>query len=191
MVECLKKLGMFYILLLFVFLARALSTQGEPLIDLFGITITYPGILSGFSVCLKFFLIMITGLVFASTTCLSDIKKAVQWFLRPVPFIPENRVAVMIGLSFGFIPILFNQASQISDARASRCGNEIKNPIKKMVGLAVPLLKKTFLSAEHIAMAMESRAYSDDRSGPVFKVSGNEPAFLIWSIFMAVILIVL
>ncbi len=185
-IETCHALRFFFLLLFFVWTARALSDPGTPLFQWAGISVTREGLFSGLLMTSKFFLIMVTGLIFSSTTAIKDVKASVQWALAPVPLIPENRVAVMIGLSLGFIPMIFKQGGQIADARQARCANQIKNPVKRTIGLALPLIKKTFASADYIALAMASRLYSDDRTPPSFSPSGKEPAFILLTLVVVV-----
>jgi energy-coupling factor transporter transmembrane protein EcfT len=121
---------------------------------------------------------MLTGLIVSLTTKPSSVKGAVQWFLKPVPFIPEKRVGVMISLALKFMPLILKQINEILNARKARCGDLEKNPIKRIRGLVLPLLKKTFLSADNLVFAMESRCYDDDRTDSEFTPSGREPFFL-------------
>jgi energy-coupling factor transporter transmembrane protein EcfT len=189
MTKTVHQLRFFLLLLGMVFLSRALSEPGDTLLGYGDITITREGVFSGFSVALKFLFIMITGLVFSSTTSISDLKNGIQWILRPIPFLPEQRVTVVVGLALNFIPIIFKQAGHISDARRARCGDENRNPIKKTAWLVLPLLKKTFQSADHIALAMASRSYTDDRTCPQFHSSGKEPVFLAGTLAMTLCLL--
>ena len=175
----------FIVLLFFIFAARALIVKGDIIFSFYDLTITEQGLKEGILVALKFFLVMVTGILFASTTKSSCVKNAVQWFLRPIPFIPENRVAVMISLSLSFMPIILNQAKEISDAQKARCADLQKNPVKKIIQLVLPLLKKTFLSADNLVLAMESRCYSDDRTEPEFLPSGREIYFIGASIILS------
>ena len=172
----------YFILLLFlVFTARAFTVEGDIILSFYDISITKQGVGEGFIVAFKFLLVMLTGLLFSSTTQPSLVKAAVQWFLSPVPFVPEKRVAVMISLSLGFMPIIARQAKEISDAQKARCADLQKNPVKKIIRLVLPLLKKTFLSADSLVLAMESRCYNDDRTDPEFSPSGKEIYFLVGS----------
>ncbi len=174
----LKSLKYFLILLCFVFAARALTTQGGTLFSFFNISITKQGLHEGFLVVFKFFLIMLTGLIISLTTKPSSVKGAVQWFFKPVPFIPEKRVGVMISLALKFMPLILKQAKEISNARKARCSDLEKNPLKKIIGIVLPLLKKIFLSADNLILAMESRCYDDNRTDPEFNPSGQESLFL-------------
>jgi energy-coupling factor transporter transmembrane protein EcfT len=183
--ETLNALKYFILFLVFIFATRALIVKGDSIVSFYGLSITQQGLNEGFSVVFKFFLVMVTGIVFSSTTKPSCVKSAVQWFLRPIPFIPEKRVAVMISLSLSFMPVILNQARQISDAQKARCSDLQKNPVRKIIRLVLPLLKKTFLSADNLVLAMESRCYNDDRTDPEFTPSGREIHFLAGSFILA------
>src|SRR5699024_6628369 len=62
-----------------------------------------------------------------------------------------------------FIPTLMQETDKISKAQASRAGDfrtgPIKERIKAIVALLVPLFISAFKRAEELAMAMEARAY--------------------------------
>ncbi len=178
----LNHMKLFLILLFFIFLTKALTTQGNLLFSAYSLTVTGQGVTEGAMTAFKFFLLMLTGLIFSATTRPSSVKAAVQWFLKPIPLVPEKRVAVMISLALCFLPVILKQAKEVSDAQKARCAHLQKNPVKKTMGLALPLLKKTFLSADHLVLAMESRCYCDDRTDPEFTPSGKEKAFLLGSI---------
>ena len=80
----------------------------------------------------------------------------------------------MISLALRFLPLILSQADEVSHAVNARCGNLRKNPIRRMLNLSWPLLRKTFQTAENITMAMEARCYSEDRTDPEFHGSGKE-----------------
>lgn len=129
--QLLISMKFFLLLRGFVFVTRCFSTPGDELISAYGLTISRQGVMTGFLVAFKFLLVMMTGILFSGTTRPSEVKSAVQWFLRPIPFLPEKRMAVMISLSLAFMPIILKQNQKVSDAQAARCGNLEKNPIKK------------------------------------------------------------
>nr|NJM04275.1 energy-coupling factor transporter transmembrane protein EcfT [Desulfobacula sp.] len=174
----LNRMKLFLTLLFFIFLTRALTTPGDLLFQGYGLAVTGQGLMEGAMSALKFLLLMLTGLVFSVTTRPSSVKAAVQWYLKPVPLVPEKRVAVMISLALCFLPVILRQAREISDAQKARCAHLQKNPVKKTMGLVLPLMKKIFLAADRLILAMESRCYSDDRTDPEFQPSGREPLFL-------------
>ncbi|MBI9088780.1 MAG: energy-coupling factor transporter transmembrane protein EcfT [Desulfobacterium sp.] len=173
-----RELKLFFLLVAMVFISRSVTTGGEPIINLWGISATKQGIVAGALLSWKFVLVMLMGIVFTKTTKPSHVKGAVQWFLRPIPFVPETRVAVMISLFLRFMPLILTQASEVSQAQQARCFHLEKNPVKRLLRPTVPLLKKTFQSADQLALAMEARSYSDKRTDPVFIRSGQEPLIL-------------
>lgn len=190
-VPVLKELKLFFLLLLFVFAARTLSTPGTVISNLMGVTVTRQGASAGALIVYRLFLIMLTGIAFAATTRPSDIKGAVQWFLKPIPFIPEKRLAVMISLAISFMPVILKQAHLISMAQAARCGILEKNPVKRIIRTTVPLMKKIFLSADKLIMAMESRCYTDDRTDPDFTSSGREVLIFLSGVLLSAGLFIL
>lgn len=160
-----KELRYFFILLLFVFIARVLSTGGPSLIGNKFITVSQEGLLAGILVCWRLAFIILLGLAFVATTRPSAIKAAVQWFLKPVPFIPEQKVAVMMGLILRFVPVIFDQAQETLEAQRARCVQNRKNPVYRLIKLGFPLLRRTFERADDLVAAMEARGFTENRTG--------------------------
>ena len=179
----------FLILLVFIFISRALTTPGEPLFSVFGLSVSSLGIKEGALISIRFLIIMLMGMIFSHTTNPSSIKSAAEWFLRPIPFIPEKRASLMIGLSIRFLPLIIEQTKQVSDAQKARCADNQKNPVKKIARLILPILRKTFQTADNLALAMESRCFSEDRTDPEFNKSGYEAKSLVVTILLVLILV--
>jgi energy-coupling factor transporter transmembrane protein EcfT len=179
----------FLILLVFIFISRALTTQGEPLFFIFEVPVSSYGIKDGALVSIRFLMIMLLGMVFSHTTKPSSIKSAAEWFLKPIPFIPEKRASLMIGLSIRFLPLIIESSKQVSDAQKARCADNQKNPVKKITRLILPILKKTFQTADNLALAMESRCFSEDRTDPEFNQSGYEVRSLALTLILVLVLI--
>ena len=162
----LKELRYFLILLLFVFIARALTTPGSPLIQFKAVSVTREGVHGGIIVCWRLLIIIMMGLSFVSTTRPSEIKAAVQWFLNPFPFIPAKRIATMMSLIIRFMPVILDQAKETADAQRARGVENRKNPLYRLKKLLIPLMRRTFVSADKLAVAMEARCYSENRTNP-------------------------
>ncbi|MBU2512322.1 energy-coupling factor transporter transmembrane protein EcfT [bacterium] len=166
LVTILFQTRLFYLLLLFVFISRAVYIPGESLITLFQISVSREGVLSASVYCWRLIVVLFTGIIFISTSRSADIKAGIAWFFKPVPLIPEKRVAVMISLMIRFLPIILEQAKEISEAQKARAVERIKNPVKRLVIFTVPLMRKTFEAADRYIIAMEARCYSEDRTDP-------------------------
>ncbi len=164
----------FILLLTLMAATRAVTVPGEPILSVSGIEITRQGLAQGTLVGVRFFLVMVIGMLFAATTRPAALKSAAQWFLAPVPFVPEKRVAIMISLCLRFFPLILSRAGQTADAVNARCGSFRKNPVRRIRFLTLPLLKKTVMSADHLCLAMDARCYTEQRTDPAFESSGQE-----------------
>lgn len=163
-----RELKWFLCLLVVVFGARALSTPGETMLTIKCIRITYQGMYDGGLMCLRLFWTALAGLIFVLTTRISEIRAALVWFFRPVPFLPEKRIATMISLLIRFLPVILNQARLNADIQRARGIENRKNPIYRLSKFTVPLMRRIFLAADRLAIAMDARAYSESRTDPEF-----------------------
>ena len=161
-----RELRFFFVLLVFVFIARVLSTGGGPLIEFKYFSISRQGLYAGFLVCWRLAFIVVLGFTLISTTRPSEIKAAVQWFLKPVPFIPEQKVAIMMGLILRFVPVIFDQAAETGEAQKARCVQNRKNPVYRLIKLGFPLMRRTFERADDLVAAMEARGFTENRTDP-------------------------
>jgi energy-coupling factor transporter transmembrane protein EcfT len=170
----LKEIRYFLILLLLIFVARVLATDGIPLVDLDYITVSTQGIYNGIVVCWRLTLVVMLGLAFISTTSPATIKAAVQWFLKPVPFIPEKKVAVMMGLILRFVPVIFNQAGTTAAALKARAVENRKNPVYRLTKFGFPLMRRIFERADDLVTALEARAFTEHRTDPELAASKRD-----------------
>ena len=170
----LKEIRYFLILLVLVFAARVLSTGGIPVIDLKFMTVSIQGIHNGILVCWRLVLVVILGFAFISTTPPSAIKAAVQWFLKPVPLVPEKKVAVMMGLILRFVPVILNQAGETAVALKSRAIENRKNPLYRLTRFGLPLMRRMFERADDLVVAMEARCFTENRTDPELAASKGD-----------------
>ena len=161
-----REFRFFLIFLVLILAARMLSTPGTAIIEFKSIAITRPGLISGVLICWRLVIIAFVGFLFVFTTPSSEIKAAVEWFLKPVAFIPGKRIATMMGLIARFIPVILNQAKETAEAQRARCVENRRNPLYRIVRLGVPLIRRTFEQADRLIVAMEARCYSENRTDP-------------------------
>jgi energy-coupling factor transporter transmembrane protein EcfT len=180
-----------FLLLAFVFIARALSTPGSSVIEFKAISVTREGIYDGALVCWRLLIVIFVGLMFVSTTRPSEIKAATEWFLTPVPFIPAKRVATMMSLVMRFIPVIFNQVRETADAQRARGVENRKNPVYRLKKLVIPIMRRTFETAEKLAIAMEARCYSENRTGTGLSSSKEDWIALFAVICLCIFIIVI
>jgi energy-coupling factor transporter transmembrane protein EcfT len=165
-----RELRYFFIFLCLIFVTRTLSTPGEKLfqIEVFSVMVlvTKQGLLSGVLVCFRLFLVVLLGYFFIWSTLPSQVRVAVAWFLKPVPLIPEKKVATMLSLLMRFLPLILQEAKETADAQRARFVENRKNPAYRFIKLAVPILRRIFLRADDLVLAMEARGYSENRTLP-------------------------
>lgn len=162
----LKELRYFFVLLAFVFIARLLATGGDQLIAFKFFSISRQGLYDGVLVCGRLVVIVLLGFTLIATTRPAEIKAAVQWYLKPVPFIPEQKVAMMMGLTLRFVPLIFDQAAETAEAQKARCVQNRRNPAYRLIKLGFPLLRRTFERADDLVAAIEARGYTENRTNP-------------------------
>lgn len=154
------------LLLIAVFVARAATTPGTTVFSMYFLNLTQEGLYNGGLIAWRILLIVLLGIVFVSSTRTSQTRGAIEWIFRPIPFVPEKRVATMIGLMLRFIPVILHQAKETAVALKSRGIENRKNPVYRLKTLALPLFRNILLTGEDLSDAMRARCYSENRTAP-------------------------
>ena len=169
-----REFRFFLIFLVLILVARMLTTPGAALIEIKSIAISRSGLMSGVLICWRLVIIAFLGFLFVFTTPSSEIKAAVQWFLKPATFIPGKRIATMMGLIARFVPVILNQVKETTEAQRARCVENRRNPFYRIVRLGLPLIRRTFEQADRLIVAMEARCYSENRTDPVLATTRTD-----------------
>ena len=180
----LRQMKFFFVLLLLVMAARMISTPGDPLIEIKLISITRQGALSGLLICWRLSIILLLGVAFVFCTRPFEIKAAVEWILKPFAFIPAKRIATMMGLTTRFVPVILNQANETAEAQRARCVENRKNPVYRLIRIGFPLIRRTFERADRLAVAMEARCFTEDRTDPFLRAARIDWMALLVMIFI-------
>lgn len=167
----LKEMRFIVFLFLLILGARMVTTPGDPLIEIKSFSVTRQGLMAGGLICWRLIIIVWLGFAFVFTTRSSEIKAAVEWFLKPFAFIPGKRIATMMSLITRFFPVILNQARETAEAQRARCLENRKNPLNRLMRLGIPLIRRTFEQADKLAVAMEARCYSENRTDPVLSAT--------------------
>ncbi len=163
-----RELRYFFLFLIAILLLRACTTPGTELITCKFVSLSREGLYDGLIVCWRLVLIVLVGLVLVATTKPSEIKAAFEWYMKPFPFLPRKRIAVMLSLTMRFMPVILNQAKETADAQKARCISNRKNPVYRLKKFAAPVILRSFETADRLATAMEARCYSENRTDPEF-----------------------
>ncbi|MCY9397801.1 energy-coupling factor transporter transmembrane component T family protein, partial [Bacillus inaquosorum] len=77
--------------------------------------------------------------------------------------LPVHELALMMSISLRFIPTLMEETDKIMKAQMARgvdfTSGPVKDRVKAIVPLLVPLFVSAFKRAEELAVAMEARGY--------------------------------
>ncbi len=153
-------------LIAFTFLMHLFFTrEGVLLVDWKIIKIYEEGIRQGFFISIRFFVLVLVTSILTLTTSPISITDGMEDLLHPFKRfkLPVHELALMMSISLRFIPTLMDETGKILKAQLAR-GSDIstgsmKERIRAVVPLLVPLFVSAFKRAEDLAVAMEVRGY--------------------------------
>jgi len=176
------------IFLFILFLFQAFFTPGSRLPAFPWLPVSLEGIYLGSFTCWRLGLILGYAVLFTSVTRPRQLQDAIVWLLKPVPFIPERRIGLMVSLTLRFFSIILDQAEEVRLAHKARLGDQNKNPFRKAKFLALPLLRRSFSRAEDVTLALAARGYRDDLPVqlPKLPISHLIPLFFLLGFFVVI-----
>ena len=157
-----RELKTWLIFLFILFLFQAFFSQGSRLSALPWLPLSKEGILLGGFTCWRLGLILGYAVLFTAITRPRDIQDTLIWLLKPIPFLPERRIGLMVSLTLRFFTTILDQFEEVRLAHKVRLGDQIRNPFRRAKFLALPLLRRSFSRAEDVTLALAARGYRDD-----------------------------
>ena len=153
-------------IIIFTFLLHIFMTrEGEVIADIGFLKIYEGGVIQGIYISLRFlFLILLTTLLTLTTTPI-EVTDGMETLLHPLKKVrfPVHELALMMSISLRFIPTLMDETDKILKAQTARgvdfSSGPLKNRLKAVVPLLIPLFISAFKRAEELATAMEARGY--------------------------------
>lgn len=154
------------ILVVFTFFLQLFFNKEGDLLYSFGfINIYEEGLRQAIFISLRFvLLVFITSLLTLTTTpiTLTDGLESILNPLNKIKF-PVHELSLMMSISLRFIPTLMDETDKIMKAQMARgvdfSSGPIKERIKSIIPLLIPLFVSSFKRAEELATAMEARGY--------------------------------
>lgn len=153
-------------LIVFTFLLHLFLTKdGELLFQWGWFTVYEGGVRMGIFISLRFFLLILMTSLLTLTTTPIEITDGLEVLLGPLKKLrfPVHELALMMSISLRFIPTLMQETDKIMKAQTARgvdfSSGPIKERIKSIIPLLVPLFISSFKRAEELAVAMEARGY--------------------------------
>ncbi len=153
-------------LMVFTFLIHILFTrEGAVLVDWGFLKIYEEGLKQGVFISIRFLVLVFMTSVLTLTTSPISITDGVETLLNPFKKVklPVHELALMMSISLRFIPTLMDETDKIMKAQMARgsdlSAGSLKDRLKAVVPLLVPLFVSAFKRAEDLATAMEVRGY--------------------------------
>ncbi|MCK8600305.1 energy-coupling factor transporter transmembrane component T family protein [Desulfoferrobacter suflitae] len=113
-------------------------------------------------VCWRLALMLAYAILFTLVTKPREMQDAITWFLRPLPFLPARRIAMMVSLTVKFLPLLLDQFAEVQLAVKSRMGNRSGRSLRHIKTLCLPLFRRSFIRCDELALALAARGYRED-----------------------------
>ncbi len=162
----LRNLRPFAWLVLLTFLAQAFFASGRivAVVPVLGLRITQEGLQLGALYAARLALLIVFAALLTLTTAPMELADGLEKLLRPLRWfrIPTHDLVMMMSLSLRFVPTLVGEAERIRNAqlsRGARLSGSIRERVRAIVPLVVPLFLSAFRRADELAMAMDARCY--------------------------------
>ncbi|PUB13478.1 energy-coupling factor transporter transmembrane protein EcfT [Paenisporosarcina sp. OV554] len=153
-------------LLVFTFLMHIFFTrEGDLLFKWQFIEVYEEGLKQGIFISVRFLVLVFITSILTLTTSPISITDGLEILLNPFKRfkLPVHELALMMSISLRFIPTLMDETDKIMKAQMARGSDistgSIKERIKAVVPLLIPLFVSAFKRAEDLAVAMEVRGY--------------------------------
>ncbi len=145
-----------------------LLRSGEILFHIFSIPVYSGALIQSALIFIRILLIITLTTILTSSTKPLALTLAIESLLNPLKKIgfPSHELAMMISIALRFIPDLLDETKRIMKAQASRGVDfnegKLKDKIRAIISLIIPLFISAFQRAEDLANAMESRNYNPE-----------------------------
>lgn len=163
-----KQLKALWVMLIFLLMINILIPNTQDITDYFlvlGFRIYYAALLQTFYIVFRLVLMIALTLILTASTRPLDLTYAIEWYLNPLKVIhfPSHEVAMTMSIALRFIPTLLDETNRIMKAQASRgvdfIHGKLKEKLRAIISLIVPLFISAFQRSEELANAMEARGY--------------------------------
>lgn len=165
-----------WIIIFTMFFHVFLTKEGNLLFQFGFIEVYEEGIIQAIFISMRFlFLITITTILTLTTTPI-EVTDGMETLFGPFKKIgvPVHELALMMSISLRFIPTLMQETDKIMKAQSARGVDFTTGPLKERVKALVPLLVPLFISAfkraEELATAMEARGYRGGEGRTKFRL---------------------
>ena len=161
-----KGLKAIFILLLITVIFNLFLTPGEAVWSFWKFKISYEGIIFASFMACRLVLLIIGASIMTLTTTPNSLTDGIESLLSPLKVIkvPSHEIAMMMSIALRFIPILLEETDKIMKAQMARGADfengKLREKVKALIPILIPLFISAFKRAEDLACAMEARCYN-------------------------------
>ncbi|AIE58674.1 energy-coupling factor transporter transmembrane component T family protein [Bacillus methanolicus] len=173
------------------------TKEGQLLFELGPLKIYEEGLRKGIFISLRFFLLILVTSLLTLTTTPIEITDGLETLLKPLNKVkfPVHELALMMSISLRFIPTLMQETDKIMKAQTARgvefTSGPVKERIKAIIPLLIPLFVSSFKRAEELATAMEARGYRGAEGRTKYRQLHWKPADTAMLVLLGIIAILL
>ena len=185
-------------LLIFSVGLNILFIPGEPLVKLGFVEITKEGIIFAVFIAIRLIYLILGSSLLSLMTLPMDFTDGLERLFSPLKSlkVPVHEIAMMMSIALRFIPILTEELEKIMKAQAARGADfnrgSLKDKIKGLVPIIVPMFVSAIRRANDLAMAMEARCYHGGQGRTKMKPLGyKKQDYIAYSILVFYILSIL
>ena len=185
--QLLRDIRAWSIFLLLLFLIQVFLTPGPRLPTLPWLPATLTGLHLGAVTGWRLGLILGYVTLFTSVTRPRELQDSIIWLLKPIPFLVERRIGIMVSLTLRFFSVVLDLAEEIRLANRARLGDRVKNPLRIAKLLVLPLFRRSFGRVEDVTLALAARGFHENVPVklPSLKISHLLPLFVFVGLLLA------
>ncbi len=193
-----KGLKAIWFLLIFTLVFNIFLVDGTVIFEWKFIKVTREGLTTAAFMGFRLFFLIIGSSLMTLTTTPNQLTRGMETGLRWMKkiHVPVHEISMMMSIALRFIPILMEETDRIMKAQQARGADfdegRLRDRIKALVPVFVPLFVSAFRRANDLAMAMEARCYRGDEGRTSMKPLkyGKNDAMAYFALFIYVAVII-
>ena len=171
-----KSIKSIIFIVLFTSVLNLFYGSGDPIFQLGFIKITQDAINNSLFVAARLLMLIILSSLLTFTTSPTDLTDAFESLLKPLKLFRVNvhDISMMMTIALRFVPTLIEEADKIMCAQKARGADfengKLKERIRALAPILIPLFVSSFRRAYELATAMECRCYNGGNGRTRMKV---------------------
>lgn len=121
--------------------------------------------------------------LFLATTKISDINNIITIAASKIPLVRRLDPGLYLSLTLSFIPGIIREYGSVMAAIRIRNGDNIRNPVKKIMLICIPLITIMVKKALNTAAGLQIKCYTGNRTIIIKPINVTDIVFITVTIF--------